>query len=88
MINAMRWLVQGAKKHDALFFHCASPLLVMSSLESVVECRILHADGLDTTILDSGHGAQTRDKDGDEVDGYDEGLLHYFFPCGMIRALH
>lgn len=22
MINAMRWLVQGAKKHDALFFHC------------------------------------------------------------------
>lgn len=22
MIDAMRWLVQGAKPHDALFFHC------------------------------------------------------------------
>ncbi|KAJ7258390.1 caspase domain-containing protein [Mycena haematopus] len=42
MIDAMRWLVQGAKPHDALFFHY------------------------------SGHGGQTRDKDGDEVDGYDE----------------
>jgi hypothetical protein len=23
MIDAMRWLVKGAKCHDALFFHCA-----------------------------------------------------------------
>ena len=22
MINAMKWLVQGAKCHDSLFFHC------------------------------------------------------------------
>ncbi len=24
-------------------------------------------------LLDSGHGGQTEDKDGDEVDGFDEG---------------
>jgi len=42
ILNAMRWLVKGAQKHDALFFHY------------------------------SGHGGQTRDQDGDEVDGYDE----------------
>jgi len=26
-------------------------------------------------ILDSGHGGQVEDKDGDEVDGFDEGSL-------------
>jgi len=25
------------------------------------------------TLLDSGHGGQTKDQDGDEADGYDEG---------------
>ncbi|KAF8186789.1 peptidase C14 [Pholiota molesta] len=42
MINAIRWLVKGAKQNDALFFHY------------------------------SGHGGQTKDLDGDEVDGWDE----------------
>jgi hypothetical protein len=29
--------------------------------------------------LDSGHGGQVPDKDGDEVDGLDEGKGHSFF---------
>ena len=28
---------------------------------------------------DSGHGGQTKDQDGDEADGYDEGRQKYFF---------
>ena len=27
--------------------------------------------------VDSGHGGQVRDKDGDEIDGYDEGILYH-----------
>ncbi|KAJ7737759.1 caspase domain-containing protein [Mycena metata] len=54
IIDAMHWLVQGAKTHDALFFHY------------------------------SGHGGQTRDKDGDEVDGYDEVI----FPVDYKRNGH
>ncbi|KAJ7155029.1 caspase domain-containing protein [Mycena filopes] len=42
IIDAMQWLVRGARMHDALFIHY------------------------------SGHGGQTPDRDGDEVDGYDE----------------
>ncbi|KAF9267076.1 hypothetical protein L218DRAFT_856631 [Marasmius fiardii PR-910] len=42
MLAAMRWLVEGAQKHDSLFFHY------------------------------SGHGGQTPDEDGDELDGFDE----------------
>lgn len=35
----------------------------------------LHARALLTDLsLDSGHGGQTKDLDGDEADGYDEGL--------------
>jgi hypothetical protein len=30
--------------------------------------------------LDSGHGGQTKDLDGDEDDGYDEGASHYLDP--------
>jgi len=45
MLNAMRWLVQGSRPGDSLFFHF------------------------------SGHGSQKKDKDGDEVDGYDETIL-------------
>ncbi len=29
-----------------------------------------------SSLLDSGHGGQTPDMDGDEVDGYDEGPLN------------
>jgi len=38
----MRWLVDGARTHDSLFFHY------------------------------SGHGGQVKDRNGDEIDGYDE----------------
>lgn len=30
--------------------------------------------------VDSGHGGQTKDTDGDEGDGYDEGTSHTVFP--------
>ena len=33
---------------------------------------------------DSGHGGQVRDKDGDEVDGWDEGLYHNTFPNSCL----
>ncbi|KAJ7602536.1 caspase domain-containing protein [Roridomyces roridus] len=42
IIDAMHWLVDDARPHDAMFFHYA------------------------------GHGGQTPDLDGDELDGYDE----------------
>ncbi|KAG6819765.1 hypothetical protein H0H93_008875 [Arthromyces matolae] len=51
IIDAMRWLVRGAKTHDSLVFHY------------------------------SGHGGQTKDLNGDEIDGYDEAVelqLHDF----------
>jgi uncharacterized caspase-like protein len=54
MIEAMRWLVHGAKAHDALFFHY------------------------------SGHGGQTKDLDGDEIDGLDEVI----FPLDHASAGH
>ncbi|KAL0792166.1 hypothetical protein Bca101_063543 [Brassica carinata] len=45
MRKAMRWLVEGNRARDSLFFHY------------------------------SGHGAQQKDYDGDEVDGQDEALI-------------
>ena len=40
-------------------------------------------------LLDSGHGGQTPDLDGDEVDGWDEGRplfrrFHYSFPTSNV----
>lgn len=37
---------------------------------------------------DSGHGGRTRDLDGDEVDGYDEGdvIRHYFSVVRLRRG--
>ena len=58
ILNAMRWLVDGARKHDSLAFHC---MYASASLEVLISCA------------DSGHGGQTPDNDGDEIDGYDEG---------------
>jgi len=45
IMDAMYWLVNGAKANDSLFFHF------------------------------SGHGQQVRDREGDEVDGYDEAIF-------------
>ena len=55
----MRWLVRGAHKHDSLFIHCTSVFKGYLNLP--------------THGVDSGHGSQVRDLNGDEVDGYDEG---------------
>ncbi|KAG6840327.1 hypothetical protein C0991_007408 [Blastosporella zonata] len=62
MLDAMRWLVRGAKPHDSLFFHCKNPLCSLSSHPL-------------TETADSGHGGQTKDLNGDEIDGFDEGIL-------------
>jgi hypothetical protein len=60
IIDAMRWLVRDAKCHDALLFHCRS--------NCVPPIIISHFRA------DSGHGGQTKDLNGDEIDGHDEGL--------------
>jgi Caspase domain len=65
ILGAMRWLVRGARKHDSLFFHCMSLLQV-----SIRICQRFH--------VDSGHGAQIQDQNGDEVDGFDEGNIKGF----------
>ncbi|KAF9268199.1 peptidase C14 [Marasmius fiardii PR-910] len=54
MLAAMKWLVEGAQKHDSLFFHY------------------------------SGHGGQTPDEDGDEIDGFDEVI----YPVDYKRRGH
>jgi hypothetical protein len=61
MIDAMYWLVNGAKTDDSLFFHCKDD--IFSSRCLAIELASV-----------SGHGSQIRDEDGDEVDGYDEGM--------------
>ena len=56
----MRWLVRDAAPHDSLFFHC--------------KVRLMYDVYFSHYLLsDSGHGGQTKDLDGDEDDGYDEG---------------
>jgi len=62
ILDAMRWLVKDAHPHDALFFHCT---LYSNFLAVALKVLIVR--------LDSGHGGQVADKDGDETDGLDEG---------------
>lgn len=57
----MRWLVRDARPHDSLFFHCT------------LICHLCVVHVMDF-YSDSGHGGQTKDLDGDEEDGYDEGM--------------
>lgn len=59
----MQWLVRGASPNDSLFFHCVPFSLSHFGLHH----------NLNST--DSGHGGQTKDLDGDEGDGFDEGLF-------------
>ncbi|KAG6826216.1 hypothetical protein H0H92_000683 [Tricholoma furcatifolium] len=54
ILDAMHWLVRGAKPHDSLFFHY------------------------------SGHGGQTKDLNGDEIDGFDEVI----FPVDFQTTSH
>ena len=56
----MQWLVRGAAPNDSLFFHCK--FLYGLTFGLIIEKNV-----------DSGHGGQTKDLDGDEDDGYDEG---------------
>ena len=35
--------------------------------------------------VDSGHGGQTPDLDGDEMDGFDEGVWYTFFFITLVR---
>ena len=53
--------MRGAQPNDSLFFHCWSGHLVRAQTTTDL-------------YLVSGHGGQTPDQDGDEADGYDEGL--------------
>lgn len=66
----MRWLVRSAKTNDSLFFHC----------EFVVICYHICVK----VKPDSGHGGQTKDLNGDEIDGWDEGTL-FSFELNSIR---
>ena len=56
----MQWLVSDARPNDSLFFHCRFDHLKLVQY-SFNSCP------------DSGHGGQTKDLNGDEDDGFDEG---------------
>jgi hypothetical protein len=60
-MRAMNWLVMDARPHDSLFFHCMFDYLNLDQQAF-------------TSRVDSGHGGQTPDLDGDEEDGFDEGI--------------
>jgi hypothetical protein len=64
IMDAMYWLVNGAKADDSLFFHCPSSPVCSPRLSLIASATV------------SGHGQQVRDREGDEVDGYDEGMSH------------
>jgi hypothetical protein len=49
------------------------PRRMTRSFSIVSELFISRITRLFMSFLDSGHGGQIRDMDGDEVDGYDEG---------------
>ena len=70
----MQWLVQGARPNDSLFFHCRTPLF-----------SVTRATPMD--ITDSGHGGQTKDLNGDEQDGYDEGGYPPLAPSISLIAI-
>ena len=57
----MQWLVMDARPNDSLFFHCMFDYLKLGQQAA-------------TSCVDSGHGGQTKDLDGDEADGFDEGI--------------
>ena len=65
----MQWLVRGASPNDSLFFHCKA------SFTYDIHTYIL----IPRSLSDSGHGGQSGDEEGDEGDGFDEGLLFLFF---------
>jgi hypothetical protein len=65
----MQWLVMDARPNDSLFFHCMFDYLNLRQQAF-------------TFCVDSGLGGQTMDLDGDEADGFDEGIpqpSHWIF---------
>lgn len=72
-LQAMQWLVRDAQPNDSLFFHC--------KLAGTSHHRVLQ---LTCNDLDSGHGGQTKDVDGDEGDGYDETI----YPVDFKQSGH
>ena len=64
-MEAMRWLVRDAKPNDSLFFHC-------TLISHLCVRYVIYPYSV------SGHGGQTKDRDGDEEDGYDEGMCVKF----------
>ena len=56
----MRWLVEGAQPGDCLFFYCKC------YTGAYIHCPHVNL------ILVSGHATQIEDRDGDELDGFDE----------------
>jgi metacaspase-1 len=75
MLNAMRWLVEDARPDDALFFHC-----------EWAWCTNTYCDLIFSFVIDSGHGGRTRDLNGDEVDGWDEGnAIHIQFSTSWLK---
>ena len=66
-LAGMRWLVEGAQPGDCLFFYCKR------YTSAYVDCPNANF------ILVSGHAIQIEDKDGDELDGFDECSWMCFF---------
>ena len=63
----MQWLVRGASPNDSLFFHC-----------KLASHTIIYIYIYSHSFSDSGHGGQSKDGEGDEADGFDEGAFIYF----------
>jgi hypothetical protein len=64
ILRAMHWLVSDAQQNDALFLH-------YSGEPSPQRAIVLAAD-FSVYTNQQGHGGQTKDTQGDEVDGYNE----------------
>ena len=69
IIEGMLWLVEGAQPNDSLFFHYSGRGFCSYFVFSL---GLLFAFLLRRPSFLSGHGSQSTDYDGDEVDGSDE----------------
>lgn len=65
------------------------PTPTIHSFSIVSQRNNLRSESIFNTIFpDSGHGGQTKDLDGDEEDGYDEGLYWKLFQSCHIMYTH
>lgn len=72
----MQWLVRDARPNDSLFFHCT--LFCPEHVSYLCQTDVVFLG------IDSGHGGQTKDVDGDEGDGRDEVI----YPVDFQQAGH